>query len=206
MASIASGNGSRIERQLSLPDGDLWIFGYGSLMWRPDFPYVEAILARLHGYHRSLCVWSWVHRGTRHRPGLVMGLDRGGSCIGRAYRVAAGERSAALEYLHDREMATPVYQPHLTTLQLAGRPTPGLVFVVDRGHPQYAGKLPSEHAADVVLRGVGQSGANPEYLAAMVAHLDALGIRDAKLAKVYDLVQADYGLAINGDGMPRAAV
>lgn len=193
MASAYSKRESRIERQISLPDGDLWIFGYGSLMWRPDFPYLDARLARLHGYRRALCVWSWVHRGTEQLPGLVMGLDRGGSCIGRAYRVAAEARSAALEYLHDREMATPVYQPHLTTIQLDGHATPGLVFVVDRGHPQYAGTLHSERAADVVIRGVGQSGANPDYLSAMVAHLDELGIHDAKLAQIHDLVLARKG-------------
>ena len=181
---------SRIERMLALPAGDLWVFGYGSLMWRPGFPHLEARLARLHGLHRALCVWSWHHRGTPERPGLVMGLDRGGSVIGRAYRIAAVERAAVLDYLYDREMVTPVYQPRRRRLWIAGSVQPTVVFVVDRSHPQYAGRLTPEHAARVIQAGRGASGANPDYLAAMVAHLDELGIHDPFLHRTQAALRA----------------
>src|SRR4051812_49632753 len=85
---------------------DLWVFGYGSLMWRPGFPFVERRLAHLHGYHRSLCVVSHVHRGTPEKPGLVLGLDRGGRCLGVAFRVAAAEADSTVEYLREREQVT----------------------------------------------------------------------------------------------------
>ena len=89
--------------------GDLWVFGYGSLMWRPGFPYLDRRTAHLHGYHRSLCVYSHVHRGTPEKPGLVLGLDRGGRCQGVAFRVAAEEAEATLHYLREREQVTGVY-------------------------------------------------------------------------------------------------
>ena len=91
------------------PDGDLWVFGYGSLMWRPDFEFVEQVPARLIGAHRALCVYSFDHRGTVERPGLVLGLDHGGACRGIAFRVAASRRGATVAYLRAREQTTNVY-------------------------------------------------------------------------------------------------
>src|SRR5205823_11445244 len=90
--------------------GDLWVFGYGSLMWRPDFPFVERVEARLVGAHRALCVYSFVHRGTAQRPGLVLGLDRGGTCRGIAYRVSVTKRADVIAYLRKREQVTSVYR------------------------------------------------------------------------------------------------
>ncbi len=203
--AIARGNGEDgIEELLALPAGDLWVFGYGSLMWRPDFAFEEARLARLHGYHRALCVWSWVHRGTAAAPGLVMGLDLGGSCVGRAYRVRAGARASVLAYLEAREMATPVYRPHLGRFRTGGAAVGGLVFTVDRTHPQYAGKLAPAEAAAVVAGAVGDSGANPDYIADMTAHLGQLGIVDAHLEAVHALVQAGGGAG--GQAIPRQRI
>ena len=124
---------------------DLWVFGYGSLMWRPGFPYLESRVARLIGAHRALCVYSWVHRGTSERPGLVLGLDRGGACRGIAFRVAGEERERVIAYLREREQVTSVYLERMRPIQLSdGRRASALAYLVDREHAQYAGKLDEE--------------------------------------------------------------
>jgi cation transport protein ChaC len=161
---------------------DFWVFGYGSLMWRPGFDHIEAVPAWLSGAHRSLCVYSWFHRGTRERPGLVLGLDRGGSCRGVAYRVAARNHDAVVAYLRERELVTNVYREVLRPVALAaGRRVPALTYVVARDHLQYAGRLPSERLLALVKASEGRSGANAEYILNTVKHLRALAIRDATL-------------------------
>ncbi len=169
-----------------LPSGDLWVFGYGSLMWRPGFAYREMHTARLYGYHRALCVWSWVHRGTRQCPGLVFGLDAGGSCVGRVFRVADKQKTA--DYLYQREMITPIYQPRLHRVRCAESVETALTFVVDRRHRQYASKQEAEQAAAVVCRARGQSGENRDYLINTVSHLQELGIKDHELEHLQQLV------------------
>src|SRR3712207_8276797 len=119
---------------------DLWVFGYGSLMWRPGFPHLERVHAHLYGYHRSLCVFSHVHRGTPEHPGLVLGLDRGGRCHGVAFRVDAAEAAETVRYLREREQVTAVYRERSLPVRLDdGRAVAALAYVVDRSHPQYAG-------------------------------------------------------------------
>lgn len=170
-----------------LPRGDLWVFGYGSLMWRPGFEHAERQQALLRGRHRRLCVWSWHHRGLQHAPGLVMGLDRGGSCIGAAYRVPAPEARAAFDYLAAREMVTPVYVPTRVRLDLAdGGVVHGLTFTVDRANPQYAGRISVETAVGTVRRAEGHSGRNVDYVRETVAHLREIGVRDAFMEAVAD--------------------
>ncbi|MGE5504914.1 MAG: gamma-glutamylcyclotransferase, partial [Actinomycetota bacterium] len=114
------------------------MFAYGSLMWRPDFDHAEARPARLLGWHRALCILSTHYRGCPERPGLVLGLDRGGSCVGRAFRVEADKAEAVLRLLHEREMITNVYQPRFLPVTLDdGRRVPAWSFIVDRRHRQY---------------------------------------------------------------------
>src|SRR6202051_4414453 len=134
--------------EAELSKGDLWVFGYGSLMWRPGFPFLEQVPARLIGEHRALCVYSFVHRGTPEKPGLVLGLDRGGACRGIAYRVDRSLRADTVAYLRAREQVTMVYREAWRDVLVDGegggdpeRRVRALVYVVDRGHPQYGGRL-----------------------------------------------------------------
>ncbi|MER8518148.1 gamma-glutamylcyclotransferase [Mesorhizobium sp. M0644] len=170
--------------------GDFWVFGYGSLIWRPGFAHVETRRARLHGYRRSLCVYSFVHRGTRERPGLVLGLDRGGSCIGLAFRVPGELRNEVITYLRERELVTNVYLERVLSVRLdkgetdGGKTVDAVAYVVDRSHEQYAGALDPAEAAAVVRGAVGQSGRNEDYVLSTLEHLEALGISDHWLEDV----------------------
>jgi len=169
--------------------GDFWVFGYGSLMWRPGFAHTETRRARLHGFRRSLCVWSHVYRGTPERQGLVLGLDRGGSCVGLAFRVPAELRDEVLAYLRDRELVTGVYSERVLPIRLeSGESAAAVAYVVDRGHQQYAGSLEEAEAARIVSGAAGQAGPNEEYVLNTIAHLKALGIRDHWLEEVGRLV------------------
>jgi len=163
---------------------DLWVFGYGSLMWRPDFAFLERVEARLVGAHRALCVYSFVHRGTPERPGLVLGLDHGGTCRGIAYRVRAADRADTVAYLRAREQVTSVYREAVRAIWLRGEPerrVRALCYMVDRGHVQYAGRLSLEQQLHHVRQGHGHSGANREYVLATVAALEQLGYRETEL-------------------------
>lgn len=163
---------------------DLWVFAYGSLMWRPGFDFLERQLARLYGAHRSLCVLSHVHRGTPERPGLVLGLDQGGMCRGIAYRICPHLRQETLAYLRAREQVTMVYRECIRPVRLLGRSERRLravCYMVDRSHPQYAGRLDLATQLHYVRQGHGQSGANRDYLIATVKELEALGCRDRDL-------------------------
>jgi len=163
---------------------DLWVFAYGSLMWRPGFPHLERVPARLIGLHRALCVFSFVHRGTPERPGLVLGLDRGGMCRGIAYRVAAAARAQTLHYLRGREQVTTVYVETTRQIELeepARRRVPAVCYICDRSHVQYAGRLTLAQSLHHVRQGHGQSGANRDYVLATVRALEALGYRESDL-------------------------
>jgi cation transport protein ChaC len=168
-------------------NGDLWVFGYGSLMWRPGFDFVERVPARLIGEHRALCVYSFVHRGTPEKPGLVLGLDRGGACRGVAFRVAAEKRGATVAYLRAREQVTSVYREVMRSVWLeddARQRVSALAYVVDRGHVQYAGRLSLAEQLRHVLQGHGQSGNNRDYVLSTVKAIEAAGFRDAPLHRL----------------------
>src|SRR3974390_325413 len=170
---------------------DLWVFAYGSLMWRPDFPFVEQIEARLLGAHRALCVYFFVHPGTAERPGLGVGLGRGGACRGIAYRVSVAERMRTVAYLRKREQVTSVYREVIRPVWLRRQPeerVPALCYMVDRGHPQYAGRLALEQQLHHVRQGHGLSGANRDYVIATVASLGQLGYRETQLHQLAQML------------------
>jgi glutathione-specific gamma-glutamylcyclotransferase len=169
--------------------GDLWVFGYGSLMWRPGFEVLERVPARLIGLHRALCVYSFFHRGTPERPGLVLGLDRGGMCRGIAFRVAASARDRTIEYLREREQVTSVYLETMRRIELegeTGRQVRALCYIVDRGHVQYAGRLTLAESLHFVRQGHGHSGANRDYVLETVRALEELGYRETELHLLAD--------------------
>lgn len=163
---------------------DLWVFAYGSLMWRPDFEFLERRPARLIGAHRALCVYSFVHRGTPEKPGLVLGLDRGGNCRGIAYRVAESKRFETIAYLRAREQVTMVYREVTRSVWLDDNPqrrVAALCYVVDRGHEQYAGRLSLDQQVHLVRQGHGRSGNNRDYVLAAVKEIEHQGFRDVQL-------------------------
>jgi glutathione-specific gamma-glutamylcyclotransferase len=174
---------------------DLWVFGYGSLMWRPGFDFLERRHARLVGAHRALCVYSFVHRGTPQRPGLVLGLDRGGNCRGIAYRIAPDKRGATIAYLRAREQVTLVYRESWRTVWLGDDPQQSvhaLCYMVDRGHQQYAGRLSLERQVHFVRQGRGRSGKNRDYVLAAVKEIEAQGYRDRQLHLLAERVRGSY--------------
>ncbi len=159
-----------------------WVFGYGSLIWRPGFVSAGRQQATMPGVHRRLCVYSYRHRGTEAQPGLVFGLVRGGSCRGMAFEVPEVEWDGVRSYLRERERDRGVYREAVRPVVLAdGRRVPALAFLVDPHHAQYAGRLTIKEQVRLVRLGVGESGPNPEYVLETARHLAALGIRDRGL-------------------------
>lgn len=173
--------------------GDLWVFGYGSLIWNPGFPVAERALARVAGWRRGFCMASVHHRGTPERPGLVLALDAapGAHCDGVAFRVAAGAEAATRQALRERELISSAYLERALPVALAdGRRATALVFVIDPAHAQYRGALAPEEQARIIAGAEGRRGRNDEYLWNTAAHLAALGIADADLDWLADRVRA----------------
>jgi glutathione-specific gamma-glutamylcyclotransferase len=183
--------------EAELSKGDLWVFGYGSLMWRQGFAFIEQVPARLIGEHRALCVYSFDHRGTPEKPGLVLGLDRGGACRGVAFRVAARQRSDTVEYLRSREQTTNVYREVMRSVWLeneARQRVSALAYVVDRGHVQYAGRLSLAEQLRYVQQGHGRSGNNRDYVLSTVKSIEAQGFRDQQLHQLAAMLHDDSGM------------
>lgn len=172
-----------------LPRRALWVFGYGSLMWSPGFRPLARRPVLVHGYHRSMCIVSTLHRGSPERPGLVLGLSRGGSCWGMALRVDPGRALPVLRDLWDREMAYSVYRPRVLTARgRRGAAVAAIAFVADPQHPQYAGGLDVKTMAQAIAHSRGGRGANIDYLCQTLNHMRRLGVSDPHLERV--LVEA----------------
>lgn len=171
--------------QFNLPHENLWVFGYGSLMWDPGFPYLEAQRARIFGFHRALCIRSVRYRGTHELPGLVFGLDRGGSCTGMGFQTDPINQREIADYLQDREMLNDIYEPSIRSIVLDdGRKVPALTFVVKRHHTSYIKNLNAHEIARIVARAKGQRGANIDYVLSTLSTLESIGIRDQELHRV----------------------
>ena len=180
--------------EAELNQGDLWVFGYGSLMWRPGFEFIDQVPARLIGEHRALCVYSFDHRGTPEKPGLVLGLDRGGACRGIAFRVAGHLRDHTIRYLREREQTTNVYREVMRSVWLldeARQRISALTYVVDRGHVQYAGRLSLAEQLRHVQQGHGRSGNNRDYVLSTVKAIEAQGFRDDQLHQLALMLHDD---------------
>lgn len=183
----------------------LWIFGYGSLMWRPGFRYEQVARARLAGFSRQFCIYSVHHRGCEARPGLVLGLDQGGFCEGLAYRIHERDVTETVAYLRSREQVNGVYREAQVMIDVdaaaadqagsesAGaipppshtwRHVPALTYLVERAHPSYAARLPLAVQARFIRGARGRSGNNLDYLVNTLAHLKELGIREREMERL----------------------
>lgn len=167
-----------------------WVFGYGSLMWRPGFRFAERRAATLHGRRRAFCIYSVHHRGTYENPGLVLGLAPGGACRGAAYRVAEADWAETYAYLLEREQPTETYIEARRDVRLDdGRRVPSLVFLSDVQHPQWAGALSLERQAELIAGATGLSGRNVDYLRDLVSHLREMRVRDVGMERLLAMVE-----------------
>jgi len=175
-------------------DQGFWVFGYGSLMWKPGFDFTERRRARLAGFHRRFCLDSITYRGTPENPGLVLGLDQGGACEGIAYRVAAERAGETYDYLHDREMSNYSYREEVLPIALdpidQKTEVPALCYVMDPAHPRYAGGLNLEAQAERIARCAGPMGPNADYLFATMEHLHEMDVSEPELEELERMVRA----------------
>lgn len=169
-------------------EGDLWLFGYGSLMWNPELVFAESRPALLKGWHRRFCLWQWRYRGSRHHPGLMLALDRGGACRGIAYRIAAPDVRDKIAAVWRREMLGNGYRPRWVKLTTMQGPLRGLTFVANHGGERYAGRISDEIVADHIAQACGENGASAEYLLETVLRCEELGIHDPFLWRLQELV------------------
>lgn len=169
------------------PRADLWVFGYASLVWRPEFVAAEQRLARVHGHHRCLQMWSRVNRGTPERPGLVFALMAGGSCTGMALRVPHAQVEALMPRLWAREMPNPVYDPKWLRCETALGPLHALAFTLSRRSPNFTGTLSEERYRDIFAHSHGRYGSTLDYARQTLHGLRAHGIEDRALARLLEI-------------------
>jgi cation transport protein ChaC len=181
---------------------DVWVFAYGSLLWNPDFPFVEKRIGTIRGYHRRFCLWQWRHRGTRARPNLMLALDRGGCCKGVLYRVAAPDVRSKLAGVWRRELIGDAYRPRWLWAETAEGPVESVAFVINRDGERYAGRLPEEKVAEFMAAACGHTGPGAEYLLETVTALEAAGLRDAMLWRMQSMVAERLIAATPRSGKP----
>ena len=172
-------------RSAVAPGTDVWVFGYGSLMWNPAINVADSKKAHVRGYHRTFCLTLAVGRGTPEKPGLMLGIDRGGSCTGVAHRIKAEDVESELTILWYREMLSGSYEPRWINGDIDGvGPSRMLTFVINRSHPRYEGGLAEADVARRIAYAEGIIGTNRDYLYRTVAHLESLGIADGPMHKL----------------------
>jgi len=171
------------------PTEPAWIFAYGSLMWDPGFDFEAVEPATIFGYHRRFCIYSHIYRGTPELPGLVFGLDRGGSCQGRAFRVSPSAAREVLGMVWDREMIYRVYLPRDFYAHMGDRRVLCRTFVANPNHEQYAGRMSNLEAARMIAGATGKAGPNKVYLDNTLDHLQILGLKDGGLRRLQSEVQ-----------------
>ena len=165
-----------------------WIFGYGSLIWKPDFDFAERRIGAVRGYHRQFCFWVKRFRGTPEAPGLMLGLEPGGVCRGVAYRLHEHGEQDTLRRIWAREMLAGIYMPRWVDVQTDGGTVQAITFTINRRHERYAGKLPDDKVVDALAQACGHVGSCADYLMETVAHLEELGIRDRHLWRLQHMV------------------
>ncbi|HTR57747.1 MAG TPA: gamma-glutamylcyclotransferase [Casimicrobiaceae bacterium] len=183
---LAASLGETLKRKP--PGSAWWVFAYGSLLWNPLFPFEDAQPATLSGRHRRFCLWSLASRGTAAQPGLVLGLEQGGSCHGVVYRLPSRCAKGELALLWRREMVLGAYRPLWVTVRCHDKPLVALAFVVDRGHPQYTGKLTLAEQANVLASAAGAFGSSADYLEHARIALITHGIVDPYLERLAAMV------------------
>ena len=192
-ASIATEGQLLESRRLVIADeadvSDFWVFGYGSLIYNPIIHYSQRVIASIYGYHRRFCLWTKIGRGSPDCPGLVLSLDRGGSCKGVAFQLDPQNAIAELDLLWRREMMTMAYQPQLLSLHTDIGLKRGLAFVANPARPAYAPRMPFEATAEVVANAAGFNGPCSDYLYDTVRGMQGCGIRDHQLEKLAAAVQ-----------------
>jgi len=196
MLSPAEREASRQRFRAAIPPGaDTWVFAYGSLMWNPALHVAETRPAIVHGYHRWFSLTMMMGRGTPDCPGLMLVLDRGGSCYGLVHRIAADLVDSELRILWMREMLGGAYRPHWVTARTAAGVVRAITFVANQAHPRYCGKLPDATVVERIAKAAGTLGTNRYYLFKLVEHLDALGVADGPLHALARRVREKAGEA-----------
>ena len=171
------------------PEGDIWLFGYGSLIWNPAFHFAERRIGTVRGLHRRFCLWSTMGRGTPERPGLMLALDRGGSCRGVAFRIDAGQAGEELRIVWRREMVSHAYIPRWVTVETQEGPVRAITFTINRQHERYIRRMDDREAASIIAAASGRIGRCAEYLENTVQHLHELKIADRYMERLLHLTR-----------------
>jgi len=181
---------SRLSALDGIAEGQgVWVFGYGSLMWNPAFHFADRMPGTIHGWHRSFCLSAPVGRGSVDQPGLMLGLDRGGSCRGFVFRIEPNKVKSETRILWRREMISGGYVPRWVSARTSNGPLRALTFTANRDHPRYVGRLPIEAAVQALAMAEGPLGRARDYLHNTVVHLDELGVADGSLHRLLNLVE-----------------